>query len=67
METRDPRPNLQGLVSEDDGGLEMKTDSNPVADHTDSPSEPCSEKPEDEPQFTPPCPRTHEKVLRCDG
>lgn len=56
METRDPRPNLQGLVSEDDGGLEMKTDSNPVADHTDSPSEPCSEKPEDEPQFTPPAP-----------
>ncbi|KAM8724767.1 uncharacterized protein AB9X84_004341 isoform 1-T1 [Acanthopagrus schlegelii] len=54
METRDPRPNPQ--VSEDDGGLEMKTDSDPVADHTDSPPEPCGEKPEDEPQFTPPAP-----------
>ncbi|XP_051243257.1 uncharacterized protein LOC127355953 isoform X2 [Dicentrarchus labrax] len=56
METRDPRPSPQGLVSQDDAGLWMKTDSNPVTDHTESPSVTCGERPQDEPKVTPPAP-----------
>lgn len=52
METRDPRPSPQGLASQDDGGLRMKTDSNPVTDH--SPSVTCGERPQDETKVSPP-------------
>ncbi|XP_041812598.1 uncharacterized protein misp3 isoform X2 [Chelmon rostratus] len=56
MEIRDPRPSPQGAVSQDDGGLWMTTDSNPVTDHTDSPSVTCGQEPQDETKVTPAAP-----------
>ncbi|KAI3360194.1 hypothetical protein L3Q82_014501 [Scortum barcoo] len=57
METRDPRPSPQGLASQDDAGQCMKTDSNPVTDHTLSPSVTCGEKPQDETKVFLPAPK----------
>ncbi|XP_044038507.1 uncharacterized protein LOC122869490 isoform X2 [Siniperca chuatsi] len=54
METRNPRPSPQGLVSQDDGGLWM--DSNPVTDHTESPSVTHGDRLQDETNVTPPAP-----------
>lgn len=56
MESRNPRPSPQGLVSQDDGGLWMKMDSNPVTDHTESPLVTCGEKPQDETEVLPSAP-----------
>lgn len=54
METRNPRPSPQGLASQDDCGVWMKMDSNPVTDHTESPSVTHGERPQDETNATPP-------------
>lgn len=56
MDTRDPRPSPQAVVSQDDGGLWIKTDSNPVTDHTGSPSVTDEEKPQDETEVNPSAP-----------
>nr|XP_046272503.1 uncharacterized protein LOC124073965 [Scatophagus argus] len=52
METRDLKPSPPGLVSQDEGGLWMKTDSDPVTGPRDSPSVSCDEKPLDETKVT---------------
>ncbi len=56
MEKRDPKPSTQGLLSEDDRGLWMKTDSSSVTDHTKNQSIPCGERPQDETSVTSPAP-----------
>ncbi|XP_030591360.1 uncharacterized protein LOC115784319 isoform X2 [Archocentrus centrarchus] len=48
METRGPRPSPQILLSDDDGGLWMKMDSDHVSSHTESPSAASGEKSQDE-------------------
>ncbi|XP_039680379.1 uncharacterized protein LOC120574215 isoform X2 [Perca fluviatilis] len=51
METKEPRASPGGSISQDEGGLWMKINSNsPVTDHTD---EPCGQRPGDETKFVP--------------
>lgn len=53
METKDPRPSPQDLVSQDDVGLWIKSGSNPVTDHTSSPSVTDEEMPRNETEVNP--------------
>lgn len=53
METKDPRPNSQDLVSPVEVDLWTKSDSEPVTDHTGHPSVTDAEKPNNETKSNP--------------
>ncbi|XP_065821223.1 uncharacterized protein [Labrus bergylta] len=53
MEKSDPSPKPQGSVSQDDGGLWMKMDSNHGTEHTESLPETCGERTQDETTVNP--------------